>query len=601
MTSTGNVSLYTNSNNFTSTLTVNGNVASGNGLSLSTSDDNLSITGNVTDTSGSNTTVSFSDSNDGSSQFNIGGTLSITQNPTKNISLVAGGSGSTLWSNSFFNQNLTFNNISLGSHNNGGTVNVNGNLTSYGNLSLGSGNGQYIYVNGNINSYGGANTSVTLSNVSVTGSTNITQNSTKNLSITSWIGTNTSLNNFLNQNLNFQDINLDLLGANFTLGGNVIGRNISLTDRSSALTIGGNVTASNNLTLAASQGTFNTISNITLTADSAGANTGIFNLSASALAPGITTNNNNITLIGSQINLSNSYATIKAGTGIVTLMPTTAKAINVGDASYSGSSSVFDVSAPELGWITAGTVSIGNPNLASSITLQGSPTVSATSGAGQYNLIFNTAGNYIGTGQTMTLGGKTLSISAGGTVNTGIITGTTGSTNINSGNTLTVDGAVTDGAVTLNSTGTGGITGSSTVTTTGLLTLDSASGNIGSSGTPLSIAAGSLGINALGASNVWVNQSGNLLLNNTYVGGNLNLTLSGSTPVLTVNGAGITTGGNLNLTATGGQIQLDTPSTPSFLAAGGNITLTAGSGTQAIWIQNGGTIVQTGGGGDDDV
>ena len=69
-----------------------------------------------------------------------------------------------------------------------------------------------------------------------------------------------------------------------------------------------------------------------------------------------------------------------------------------------------------------------------------------------------------------------------------------------------------------------------------------------------------------------LNQSGNLSLNNSYVGGNLNLTLSGTTPVLTVNGAGITTGGNMNLTATGGQIQLDTPSNPERSCGGRKIS-----------------------------
>ena len=101
------------------------------------------------------------------------------------------------------------------------------------------------------------------------------------------------------------------------------------------------------------------------------------------------------------------------------LRPNQNEAIAVADTS---SSAPFQVTSAELGQITAAVLAIGDINKTGGITVDGNINVSG-SGAGAYGLVFWTAGNYVATGQTITLGTTTsLTVNAQGNVNTGTVT-----------------------------------------------------------------------------------------------------------------------------------------------------------------------------------
>ena len=163
-------------------------------------------------------------------------------------------------------------------------------------------------------------------------------------------------------------------------------------------------------------------------------------------------------------------------------------------------------------------------------------------------------------------------------------------TTANNGNIIEGSSNLTGTAnVTLNANGSGNITDTTGTISGGTIALTSGMGNIGSNGNNLLTSASTLTANTGGSGNVYLSQTGSLILNQSSSGGDFDITTSnGST--LTLNGTYITAGGNMTLTATNGQILLDTVANPSFLGAN-NITLVAGSGANAIWVRNGGTIV----------
>ena len=160
------------------------------------------------------------------------------------------------------------------------------------------------------------------------GTLNITQNSSKNLSFQ--VGGNLFNNSFFNQNLSFQDItflsNTD--NSPISLGGSLTGRNIYLAalGSGSTITLTNNISASGNLTLQSNNSTIIANNGITLTADSGVSNSGSF-----TLIGGLITNNANLTINAAEFALTSTCdGNINTGTGTLTLVPTTAKAITIG-------------------------------------------------------------------------------------------------------------------------------------------------------------------------------------------------------------------------------------------------------------------------------
>ena len=156
-------------------------------------------------------------------------------------------------------------------------------------------------------------------------------------------------------------------------------------------------------------------------------------------------------LSGASVSMGTS--TINVGNGLVVLAPTSNVAIAVGDTT--GTTAAFDVTAAQLGQITAGAVVIGNTTSTGGLTVAGNLNTSGTPGstAGAYNLYLFNGGNVVATGETTNVGNNILGMQAGGTVNTGAITGTT--VNVLAGGTLTVDGAISvnsGGSLTLMTT-----------------------------------------------------------------------------------------------------------------------------------------------------
>lgn len=111
---------------------------------------------------------------------------------------------------------------------------------------------------------------------------------------------------------------------------------------------------------------------------------------------------------------------INAGTGTVRLQPNGNQNVRVGGT---GGASSFYVSAGELQRVTAGTLSIGDSGKTGTVYLSGNINVGGAGPAGIYNLELLSGGSYVGTGRAITLGGKTLSVSAGGTIDTGWVSG----------------------------------------------------------------------------------------------------------------------------------------------------------------------------------
>jgi hypothetical protein len=201
----------------------------------------------------------------------------------------------------------------------------------------------------------------------------------------------------------------------------------------------------------------------------------------------------------------------------------------------------------------------------------------------------------------MTLGSKTLNVTALGTADTGAIASTVGTTvNVTAGNALTVSGNVgigtttpggavalttnaNNGAINLNANvstgsntagtvavtadGTGSITGTGTMTT-GTLTLASGSGSIGLVSSALNTQASNLSGNSLGS--VYLQNTGAVSLN-ASTGANFSLTSSGN---LATAGSVSASNGSLTLATTTGA----TVTASNALSATQNVNLLGASG-----------------------
>jgi len=117
----------------------------------------------------------------------------------------------------------------------------------------------------------------------------------------------------------------------------------------------------------------------------------------------LTSGGSDITLTGARVDINN---TVNAGTGSVTIKPTTAKTIQfAGSTENADSATILDISSQEMGRITADTLSIGDSTLAGDINIVGNFDLSGlNTGAGVYDLEFNTGGGFNNTGRTISLG-----------------------------------------------------------------------------------------------------------------------------------------------------------------------------------------------------
>jgi len=297
-------------------------------------------------------------------------------------------------------------------------------------------------------------------------------------------------------------------GAGLTIGsGTSSANNFTLTN-DQAITVSGGITANGTLSLTTNANN----GGITFNASTTGANgvtllangTGIVTVASGQI---LSTINSPISITAGDISFA---GTVNGGGNTVSILPNANQAVIVGATTTT--SGDLNVTSGSLGHIGAGTLIVGSASDTGNFSTGGNIDVHAGSGAGQFNLTFNTGGNYTNTGNTITLGSKTLNVTAAGTANTGAITSTVGTTvNVTAGNTLTVGGNVTlgtttpggiislttnsnngaitvtnnvstgsasAGSITLNANGSGTISGAGTLTT-GTLSLTSVSGAIG--------------------------------------------------------------------------------------------------------------------------
>jgi filamentous hemagglutinin family protein len=294
------------------------------------------------------------------------------------------------------------------------------------------------------------------------------------------------------------------------------------------------------------------------------------------------------------ITLNSSGAINASSTGTVSLKSNTAQAINLGAATKS---STFDITTGELALITAGTLSVGDSNVAGGLNLGGNLTV-AGSGAGKYNLTFNNAGNIDTASYSITLGDKDLNITSGGTLTTSAITGVAGSVANLTAASITFGGTTSVENATITSTGTGGAMAinnpitvtqtlnlisqaNSSITQTGALTaptlaLTSDTGNITLNNT--SNAATTLTATRTGASGTTSYTDTNALTLGASSNSTGNLTVTTNSGILSVNNA--VTAGNLTLVSTG-NLELNT----------GTTLTTSDTGNSLILVSTGGNFV----------
>lgn len=375
-----------------------------------------------------------------------------------------------------------------------------------------------------------------------------------------------------------------IANGSITVSQAISGNTLSLQTSSGsngAITLNHNVTGTNG---------------VTITTDGSG------NVTNSA-SRAITATNSAITITANDVSFS---GTVNSGTsGTVTLQPNGAKSIAVG-----GGAATFTVSATDLAAITTGTLTVGTTSQAGGFTVGGNLNVSGAGPAGAYNLVFNNGGNYTAAGRIITLGTKTLTVNALGTVNTGTVTGGNTTVLITSGTGTTVSNpvTVTGGTVTLNTTNNGSILVTANVGGGSITNLDvHGSGNIdlaGSgynvSGTTVNLSAdnGTIGTSGGGvptiAGTLTVNTSGGALVTNTgdvtlgtsNVGGTLQIITAGAGSDIFTSGT-VSANAFLILTAVG------SVSTSNPISAGDELRITANdisfgasvTATTLAWLQ----------------
>ncbi|GEM_PF-2895539 len=316
---------------------------------------------------------------------------------------------------------------------------------------------------------------------------------------------------------------------------------------------------------------------------------------------------------------------INAGARTVTLTPA-ASSQTIGVGSAGGS---FAVTGSVLKAITAGTLVIGSTSNTGGTAVAGTLSVGG-SGAGAYNLTFDTGGAFDASLATINFGARTVTVDQGiskATVTTGAAAGTTGTFEVAAGAGITVgepilvgagghvslstpSGAVSLGSnvggtgavVVINNTSTAstdGITGSGVVIG-GNVRLTTAGGAIENSGaTPLNTQASTLSV--VSAGNAMISNTGALTLANSSAGATQGLRVtasgniavsgtvgsSGSSVALNASSSGsistVGTGvieGNATLSSAGGNI--GTLAAPLKTAATSLTASTTGSGSVVV-------------------
>lgn len=293
--------------------------------------------------------------------------------------------------------------------------------------------------------------------------------------------------------------------------------------------------------------------------------------------------------------------TLDAGTGTIVLNPFDGVDVKLADnADGDGDDAVYDLNAAELGQITAGTLQVGSTGKTGDLILSGDLDVSGVGPAGAYNLDLRTGGDYIGTGQTVTLGNRALTVTTLGTVDTGAVSGNNADVSFSAGDTLTVNDILAvngTGTIALATTSNDNIVlganvgggQTTTITAHGTGTIIQTGGTVSGTTVSLSSGTGDIGVDAL---NPIVTDAGTVRVNtggSAYASGVGALNLGASTvgdTLHAVNAFNITTSGAisadnliLETTAPGNTITLGsnvTGSTSILLDADSHITRIAG-------------------------
>jgi hypothetical protein len=516
----------------------------------------------------------------------------LTADTTGNVTISNSGTGNALTLGASSGNNLTLTNDQA--------IVVNGPVAAGSSVAITTTGGFHIAVNQDIstNSTTTGTINLTASGTGVMSGTGTVTAGTVNLTSGSGaINITTSTTNLTANTTGNVTVNNAGAGAALVVGAST-GKNVELTN-DQTINVNGGMTASGTLSI----GTNANNGNIVINSSSSGS-TGI---TLSATGTGIvdvtagqglsTVGNSPISITAGDANLAGS---VNAGTGLVSILPSANQPIIVGAAGTSAGA--LNVSSNSLANITAGKLVVGTLTAAGGLSTGGNLDVSAGAGSGQYNLAFNTGGTYSNTGNTITLGAKTLNVTSIGIADTGTITSSVGTVvNITSGNTLTIGGNITlgttaaggtisltttsnngsilvnnvvsagsaaAGSIAISADGSGSITGSGTLTSK-TLSLLSGSGSIGLGYSVLNIKSSTLSANSLG--NVYLQNTGAVSLN-ASTGANFSLTSSGN----------IATAGNVS--ADNGSLTLATTGASTVTASN------ALSATQNVNLQGAGGI-----------
>ncbi|NES84757.1 MAG: CHAT domain-containing protein, partial [Moorea sp. SIO2B7] len=396
-------------------------------------------------------------------------------------------------------------------------------------------------------------------------------------------------------------------------------------------TIISNINTSNDWNLTAvDTGNLNKTINFTRIQNLTGGNnndTFIFSNNAS-LSGNLSGGAGDLTLRGDEINFTGNIS----GIGNLTIEPLTAtQSINIGGID-SENSNILDLTETEISLLQNGfnSIKIGQTNSSGEITLGGNVnfkaplTLRSPSGKGSINTTGFTitapeltadAGNNINLGSTNITGNLSATTTNGNITDSGMIR-VGGTTNLNANdNNITLDNSNNDfntvsiikgnnvilkdkdnldvGKITIDGnlevTGNGEITNSGEVTVTGTTNLDAGTGN----NITLDNANNDFNTVAIsGGNDIKIKDKNSLILSNSTIEGNLNLTTNGAIEL-----GNSTILGNLELTSNGGDVNLSqnqsfSASNITVFTAGGNFNLET---TETITISGTGSVQTRGG------
>ncbi|MEE2987257.1 MAG: hypothetical protein VX667_05670, partial [Nitrospinota bacterium] len=342
----------------------------------------------------------------------------------------------------------------------------------------------------------------------------------------------------------------------------------------------------------------------------------------------------NLTIIGSELqNITANTLTVGNGsTGNITVNGiTSTNSANVGTVSLvagaSNSTITFDTAASSFSALSL--KADGDIALNTGVTTTGATTLTSNSG-NTIGLGSANCGSSCSVSLTqvdlsnMTAASLTIGDSLGGNIFVDNVTATGAPMTLSTGSGRTVsfvnsNGNSTFGALTVNA-GTGGVVFSANQTATSNLVVNSGGSIIGTSGSlavtgtaglNTSVAgsaitlsntgntfSGTTSLNTAGTSgNATLVSNSNLILGNSNVGGNLGVTVGGTSKSLTVNGSQ-TAGGNISLLS---DDDIAFNASGSLITTSGNITVTAdndssGGGSGGALTMADGVVINTGSG-----